>query len=122
MDDEASIRQVGSAILRRRGYEVEAVCDGAEVVRRYAEAQGSGHPFSVVVLDLTIPGGMGGIQALEQLLRLNPAVRAIVSSGYSNDSVLSNYRAHGFRGMVTKPYESGDLLQEIERVLQDGAS
>jgi signal transduction histidine kinase/ActR/RegA family two-component response regulator len=122
MDDEEPIRQVGSAILRRAGFQVCAVSDGAEAIREYTEGQKSGRPYSAVVLDLTIPGGMGGSQALERLLRLDPNVKAIVSSGYSNDTVLSNYRSHGFQGRVTKPYETEDLLVEVSRVLAPQAS
>ncbi len=118
MDDEQPIRQLGSAILRRIGYDVETVSDGAEAVRAYEEAARGGRPFAVVILDLTIPGGMGGSQALEQLRKLDPDVRAIVSSGYSNDAVLANYREHGFRGMVSKPYETADLALAVENVLR----
>jgi DNA-binding NarL/FixJ family response regulator len=73
-----------------------------------------------VILDLTVPGGMGGLQTLEQLRNLNPKVKAIVCSGYSNDAVLSNYRAYGFVGMVSKPYETTDLAMALERVLRGG--
>ena len=77
-----------------------------------------GRPYAIVFLDLTVPGGMGGRMALEQLSKLDPAVRAIVASGYSNDMVLSNYQAYGFRGMVSKPYEIADLAHSIESVLK----
>ena len=119
MDDEDMILQVGCVMLRRIGYEVTAVKDGEAAVREYTRARQEGRPYALVVLDLTVPGGMGGRQAMEQLLRLDPAVCAIVSSGYSNDLVLSNYQAHGFRGMVSKPYEIADLAHAIERVLRD---
>ena len=71
-----------------------------------------------MILDLTIPGGMGGRQTMEELLKLDPAVKAIVSSGYSNDLVLSNYQAHGFRGMVSKPYDVADFAHNVARVLK----
>ena len=119
MDDEDMILQVGCVMLRRIGYEVTAVKDGEAAVREYTRARQEGRPYALVILDLTVPGGMGGRQAMEQLLKLDPAVRAIVSSGYSNDLVLSNYQAHGFRGMVSKPYEIADLAHAIERVLRD---
>ena len=120
MDDEFAIRTVGCALLSRAGYAVTAVSEGGEALREYAEAVKDGRPYSVVILDLTIPGGMGGSQAMEQLLKLDPGVRAIVCSGYSNDAVLSNYAAYGFRGMVSKPYEAGDLIMAVERVLKGG--
>ncbi len=118
MDDEESIRRLGSTILRRMGYNVVAVSDGDEAVREYALARLLGRPYALVILDLTIPGGMSGRQTLEELLKLDPAVKAIVSSGYSNDQVLSNYQAHGFKGMVSKPYEHADLAHTVERVLK----
>ena len=122
MDDEQPIRQLGCSILGRAGYEVTAVSDGTEAVNEYAAGLRDGRPFSVVILDLTIPGGMGGRQTIEQLRKLDPAVRAIVSSGYSNDSILSNYKAHGFMGMVSKPYENVDLTVAVEAVLKGGTA
>ena len=118
MDDEEMILQVGSVMLRRTGYEVTTVKDGEAAVQEYARARQEGRPYALVILDLTVPGGMGGRQTMEQLLKLDPEVRAIVSSGYSSDLVLSNYQAHGFRGMVSKPYEIADLAHAIERVLR----
>jgi len=120
MDDEVPIRTLGGAILRKMGYEVTSVADGAAAVREYAKAMGERRPFGAVILDLTIPGGMGGRQTLEELLKLDPGVVAVVCSGYSNDTVLSNYRAHGFRGMVSRPYEAADLALAIERALRGG--
>ncbi len=120
MDDEQAIQQLGGSILRRIGYDVTVASDGAEAVREYGEAMRAGRPYSAVILDLTIPGGMGGGKALEQLLKLDPEVKAIVSSGYSNDTVLSNYQAYGFRGMVSKPYETADLALAVESVLKGG--
>jgi CheY-like chemotaxis protein len=118
MDDEEMVLRVGGTILRRMGYEVTTAVDGEAAVREFTRARQDGRPYALVILDLTVPGGMGGRQTLEQLLKLDPAVRAIVSSGYSNDLVLSNYQAYGFRGMVSKPYEITDLAQTIERVLR----
>jgi CheY-like chemotaxis protein len=118
MDDEEMVLNVGCTMLRRIGYEVTAVADGEAAVLEYTRARREGRPYSLVILDLTVPGGMGGRQALEQMLRLDPAVRAIVSSGYSNDTVLSNYQAYGFRGMVSKPYQIADLAHATDRVLK----
>src|SRR5208283_1489212 len=109
MDDEEMVLRVGGTILRRLGYEVTTVTHGEAAVREFTRARQDGQPYALVILDLTVPGGMGGRQTLEQLLKLDPAVRAIVSSGYSNDLVISNYQAYGFRGMVSKPYEIADL-------------
>ena len=118
MDDEEMVLRVGGTILRRMGYEVTTAADGETAVREFTRARQEGRPYALVILDLTVPGGMGGRQTLEQLLKLDPAVRAIVSSGYSNDLVLSNYPVYGFWGMVSKPYEITDLAHTIERVLR----
>jgi CheY-like chemotaxis protein len=105
-------------LLRRLGFEVELTRDGAEAVRKFAEAHAAGRPFDLVVMDLTVPGGVGGREAIDQLRRIDPNVRAIVSSGYSSDPVLANYRAYGFCGMVAKPYKVDDLVQVLRSVLR----
>ena len=118
MDDEEFIRNLAASILKRQGCRVTTVADGTEALREYRLARESGEPYALVILDLTIPGGMGGRQTMEELLKLDPAVRAIVSSGYSNDLVLANYQAHGFRGMISKPYDVADFADTVERVLR----
>jgi CheY-like chemotaxis protein len=119
MDDEESIRQMATFLLRRFGFDVICVPDGADVVRKYTEARDEGSPFILVIVDLTVPGGMGGREAVERLRAIDPNVRAIVSSGYSSDPVLANYREHGFQGVATKPYEMGDLARVLREVLAD---
>ncbi len=118
MDDEETIRSVGRSLLSRMGYVVTTTNEGAETIREYKRAWEAKHPYDLVILDLTIPGGMGGRETMEELLKFDPAVRAIVSSGYSNDLVLANYHAHGFRGMISKPYEITDFSHAIEQVLR----
>ncbi len=118
MDDEQFICDLACSILKRHGYHAVPVNDGTAAVAEYARARAAGEPYAVVILDLTIPGGMGGRQAMEELLKLDPAVKAIVSSGYSNDLVLANYKAHGFRGMVSKPYDVADFAHAVELVLK----
>jgi len=115
MDDEESIREMAVFLLRRFGFEVVCAADGSEAVLRYAEAHAGGEPFSLVIMDLTVPGGMGGREAIGKLKAIDPNVRAIVSSGYSSDPVLANYREHGFCGVVAKPYE----VNELARVLRE---
>ncbi|HVU24923.1 MAG TPA: PAS domain S-box protein [Opitutus sp.] len=115
MDDEETIRVMAKILLRRFGFDVVCVADGSEAVLRYAEALAAGDPFALVIMDLTVPGGMGGREAIGKLRAIDPNVRAIVSSGYSSDPVLANYRQHGFCGMVPKPYE----VNELARVLRE---
>ena len=119
MDDEESIRLLGSAVLRRMGFEAKAVNDGAAVVNEYAAARASGRPYDLVILDLTVPGGMGGAEAMEKLLAMDPDVKAIVSSGYSSDPVMANYRAHGFRARVPKPYAADELIQVVNALMRE---
>ena len=115
MDDEPEILNFAQAALKRLGYEAELARDGAEAIRRYTAATESGNPFAAVIMDLTIPGGMGGQEAIKRLLDIDPQVRAIVSSGYSNDPVMADFQKHGFRGVVAKPYE----VKELARVLRE---
>ncbi len=118
MDDEPSIRSLGTAVLRRMGVDVTAVGDGAAAVAEYAGARGSGRPYQLVILDLTVPGGMGGAEAMEKLRALDPNVRAIVSSGYSKDPVMARYRDYGFCARVPKPYQASDLIEAIRSALE----
>lgn len=114
MDDEAVVRDIGNQILTFIGYQVELAEDGAEAVRRYREAKEQGAPFDAVIMDLTVPGGMGGKEAMEKLLEFDPKVKAIVSSGYCNDPTMANHEVYGFKGIVAKPY----MIQELDEVLQ----
>jgi len=117
MDDEEIVRSATGAILGALGYEVAYARDGAEAVAAYREARDAGRSFSIVIMDLTIPGGMGGREAIEQLRRIDPEVNAIVSSGYSDDPIMSNYADYGFRGVVPKPYTLPMLRKAIEGLL-----
>jgi PAS domain S-box-containing protein len=117
MDDEEVVRDVAAAMLEECGYEPVAVADGGEAVRAFRDAREAGRPFDAVIVDLTVPGGMGGLRALELMRGIDPQVRAIVSSGYSNDPVMADFRGHGFAGIVTKPYRVRDLADAVQRVL-----
>ncbi len=116
MDDEPHIRESLGEVLEELGYSAGFSADGAQALRAYREAMESGHPYDVVIMDLTIPGGMGGREAIGQLLELDPEAQAIVYSGYSRDPVMAAYRDHGFRAMLPKPFkfqQLGSLLTEL---------
>ena len=117
MDDEESLRKVAERMLQELGYEVCCVQDGAEAIARYEQAQNSGQAFDAVILDLTIPGGMGGKETIKRLLDIDPQTVSIVSSGYANDPIMSNYKDLGFKGVVAKPYGIEDLSQILCDVL-----
>jgi CheY-like chemotaxis protein len=117
MDDEAIIRQMATLLLKRFGLDVECAADGAEAIEKYRLARAAGNPFSAVVMDLTVPGGMGGLEAVTRLREIDPGVRAIVSSGYSSDPILANHLAHGFCGVIAKPYQMDDFARVLRAAL-----
>jgi len=116
MDDEDMVREVVGRIVECLGYEANLARDGAEAISIFTEAQESGQPFDAVILDLTVPGGMGGKEAMETLLQIDPKVKAIASSGYSDDPVMAEFHKFGFSAIIPKPYrvmEAGKILHDI---------
>jgi PAS domain S-box-containing protein len=113
MDDEAGIRDVLVQMLSSRGVEVVPATDGKKAIEAYRKAKDEGRKFDVVILDLTVPEGMGGKEALEQLMEIDPDVKAIVASGYSNDPIMSEYKKFGFSGVMPKPFVIKDLYSMI---------
>jgi PAS domain S-box-containing protein len=118
VDDEEMLRELLSAMLTSLGYEVVCARDGMEAVAVYQRAQTAAQPFDAVILDLTLPGGIGGRDTLERLRVLDPQVTALISSGYAIDPVLTNFAQYGFRGAVAKPYTMEKLHSALQQVLQ----
>ncbi len=118
MDDEQSIRDTACAILKTLGYEAESAGDGTAAVDRYRTAASQGRPFDAVIIDLTVVGGMGGEETIKALLGIDPRVRAIVSSGYSSDPVMSRFTEFGFCDVLAKPYRIEDVAAVLHRVLK----
>ena len=117
MDDEAMIRELTGNMLRHLGYEADFAEAGHEAVSKYQAALKRSTPYDAVILDLTIKGGMGGQEAIERLMEIDPAVKAIVSSGYSDNPVIANYQDFGFREVVAKPYEMVEFSEKLFRVV-----
>lgn len=118
MDDEQMIRDLACQMIRYLGYEVECVADGEEVIKLYSRVDKSKKAFDVVIMDLTVPGKMGGKKAIQKLKEIDPEVRAIVSSGYYNDPIMSNFKEYGFKGVVVKPYKIEELSKVLHEVLK----
>jgi len=117
MDDQDLVLKVAASILEHVGYEVDCAPEGSTAVEIYRKALETGSPYAAVILDLTIPGGMGGQETLARLKEIDPDVRAIVASGYANDAILADYRNYGFSGIVIKPYNMRQLAAAIQSVI-----
>ena len=105
--------------LKSFGNDVDEASNGTEAIEKYKKAMKSGKPFDVVIMDLTIPGGMGGQVAIKKLLEIDPDAKAVVSSGYANDPVISNFEAYGFKGFISKPYKLDELNKVLTEVLTE---
>jgi len=117
MDDEAIVTRTLARILRKLGYECETTRDGATALEAWEKAKKSGRAFDAVVMDLTVPGGMGGQEAAKRLKALDPGVKLIVSSGYSNDPIISEYSRHGFAEVLAKPYQAEEVSFVLSKVV-----
>jgi DNA-binding NtrC family response regulator len=118
VDDEDAIRDLVEFTLTRLGYEVSQAATALQGVEIYQEKLKAGKRFDVVILDLTLPGGMGGKEALKKLIEIDPTVNAIVSSGYATDATMSRYQDFGFRGVIAKPYEAAELGNIVHEVIE----
>jgi len=122
MDDEEMVREISAAMVRHLGYECETAAGGEEALALYREALAAGRPFDAILMDLTIPGGMGGRETMRRLLDLDPRARGIACSGYANDPIMSSFADFGFSGVVPKPYQMEELALALEQVLEGSPS
>ncbi len=117
MDDEAMVREVVGRMLNCLGYQMESASEGSQAVEKFAAARERGQSFDAVILDLTIPGGKGGKDTIKELLAIDPQIKAIVSSGYSDDRIMADFQKYGFCAVIPKPYRIADLGEILHRVL-----
>jgi CheY-like chemotaxis protein len=117
MDDEEALRKLLKTILAKLGYEVHTARDGAEAIALYEKAKDTAQRFDAVLLDLTVSGGMGGVEAAAKLKEIDPGSRLIASSGYSNATVLAEFGKYGFEAALPKPWTAAQLSQVLRRVI-----
>ena len=118
MDDEQIILDVTLEVLQFLGYSVQFARDGAEAISLFTRERSAGVPFDIVILDLSVPEGMGGKETLARLKELDPSVKAIVSSGYTNDPCVQDFAEHGFAGKLAKPYKINDMKVLLEHLIK----
>jgi CheY-like chemotaxis protein len=120
MDDEEMIRNMLTEMLGELGFAVETAVEGQQAIDMYRQAMETGKPFATVILDLTIPGGMGGQEAAKGILQIDPEAKIIVSSGYADDPFTANYADYGFKGAASKPYSMNKLSGVLAQVMETG--
>ncbi len=118
MDDDPFVREVVSEQLGFLGYNVEVAEEGEEAINLYKKAKSEGAPFDLIIMDLTIKGGMGGKDAVKKIREVDKDIPIIVSTGYSDDDIVAEYRDYGFSGVLTKPFKMEELKETLERLLQ----
>lgn len=117
MDDEQGVLDIVEAQLKSLGHKVIQVTEGSQAVEIYEKLQTEGTPVDMVIVDLTVPAGMGGRETAGQLLELDPEAKIVVASGYSNDPIMANYEGYGFKGAVSKPFGLAELSHVIHQIL-----
>jgi PAS domain S-box-containing protein len=117
MDDEEIIRKMLKNMLGMAGYIVEVSANGAEALEKYQQAKKARDPFDAIIMDLTIPGGMGGKEAVNKILEIDPKANVIVSSGYATDPIMSDYKKYGFKAVIAKPYSVKQLRELLSKLL-----
>lgn len=118
MDDDELLRSLSWQLLAELGHDPAVTCHGQETLERYQEAMAAGNPFNIVILDLTIRGGMGGEETMRNLLMIDPDVKAIVSSGYSDDASMAEHLTRGFKACLKKPYGLHELQETLHAVME----
>ena len=116
MDDEEIIRDLLCEMIVGMGYRAEKARHGHEALERHRKAKHEGQPYDIVIMDLTIPGGMGGRETIAEIRKTDPDIRAIVSSGYSNDPIMADYKSYGFDGVLKKPFRIEDLQDILNEI------
>ena len=116
MDDELMVRDIAKAMLTHLGYKITTARDGREAIDLYEKGLAEGSPFSLLIFDLTVPGGMGGEEAAEYMKKHHPEAVLVVSSGYANDPVVENYQAYGFTDTISKPYDMAELQSALRHL------
>lgn len=118
MDDDESVRSVAVNMLARLGYETDTAEEGHAAIALYRSALKGGQPFAVVITDLTVPGGMGGEKTVKEILKIDPAAKVVVASGYANDPIMADFKKYGFSGVMPKPYRMEDLARLLHELIQ----
>ncbi|MBW1804673.1 MAG: response regulator [Deltaproteobacteria bacterium] len=118
MEYEDVVRKIAGKMLKRIGHRVEIAKEGTEAIDLYKKAKESGEPFDAVILDLTVRGGMGGKEAIQKLIKIDPGVKGIVTSGYISDPVLADYEKYGFQGVIAKPFKMDELSRALLEVMK----
>jgi CheY-like chemotaxis protein len=121
MEDDQRVRALVGSSLQRMGHEVELVKDGQAAVEAFGRAKSMGSPFDLVILNLTVRAGVGGLEAFQSLLKIDPGVKAILMTGHADDPVIQEPERYGFRGVLAKPFRSAKLREILARVLGPGS-
>ena len=118
MDDEEILRESIGKMILSLGYEVDLATEGSEAIKSFMKTREEGNSYDVIILDLTVPGGMGGKKAIKRLTEIDPQVKVIISSGYPNDPTMVDFREYGFSGVIAKPYRIKELSETLHSVVK----
>jgi len=117
MDDDEMILTLLTSMLKLNKFSVETSFNGEIALQKYQAALDAGNPFELVIMDLTIPNGMGGMEAIKELIKIDPDVKCVVSSGYADDPIMANYKDYGFKGVISKPFAVGELMASLNQII-----